>query len=141
MSNAANVAALTTSIQELVAQLLSGGGDIASATVSIKDSIEASANSNAAAIGNLTASTADVAASTKVTVDAAVARAKPAVKYALHPGKHDANVEIRLITIRLGVRTSKSGWSTGGGDILTIKDDAGIDRQLVTEYGLPCQVV
>ena len=34
------------------------------------------------------------------------------------------------------MRASKSGWSTGGGDILTIKDDAGIYRQLVTEYGL-----
>ena len=37
---------------------------------------------------------------------------------------------------RLGLRASKSGWSTGGGNILTIKDSAGIDRQLITEYGL-----
>ena len=34
------------------------------------------------------------------------------------------------------MRAAKSGWATGGGDILTIPDDAGTDRQLVTEYGL-----
>ena len=37
---------------------------------------------------------------------------------------------------RLGLRASKSDWSTGAGDILTIKADAGIDRQLVTGYGI-----
>ena len=90
-SNAANMVALTTSIQDLVTQLLSGGGTIATATASIKGAIEASANSNAAAIGTLTASTADAAASAKVTADAAVARTKSAIKYALHPINHNAD--------------------------------------------------
>ena len=166
VSNAANMAALTVSIQELVAQILSGGGSIAAATTSIKDAIEASATSNAASIGTLTASTSDVAASTKVTTDAAVARAKPAAKYALHPGNHDADNALDYSTKhglglylaataalsgaawdhtlgntlglsnRLVLRASKSGCSTVGGDILTTKDDAGVDRQLITEYGL-----
>jgi hypothetical protein len=160
-SNATNIEALTTSIQDLVTQLLSGGGSIAAATSFIKGAIEASANSNAAAIGTLTASTADAASSAKVTADDAVARAKPAVKYALHPGNHDANNALDYSTKHgvglylaataalsgvawdhtlgntlglsnmLGLRASKSGWLTGAGDILiTIKDDAGIDRKL-----------
>ena len=33
------------------------------------------------------------------------------------------------------MRAAKSGWSTGAGNILTIKDDAGVDRNLLTEYG------
>ena len=36
----------------------------------------------------------------------------------------------------LAMRAAKSGWETGTGDILTIKDDLGTDRNLVTEYGL-----
>jgi hypothetical protein len=88
-SNANNVAALTLSIQTLVTQLLAGGGDITAATTSIKEAIEAAATANATAIGNLTASTADVAANTKVTADQAVAKAKPAAIFSLHPGNHD----------------------------------------------------
>jgi hypothetical protein len=90
-SNAANMMVLTTSIQELFTQVLSGGGSIAAATTSIKDAIEASATINAVAIGTLTASTADAASSAKVTADAAVARAKPLVKFSLYPGNHDAD--------------------------------------------------
>ena len=142
-SNAANMAALTTSIQELVTQLLFGGCSIATATTSIKDAIEASANINASAIGTLTFSTADIATSTKVTADQAVAHAKPAAKYALHPGNNDADNALDYSTKHglglylaanaalsgvawdhtlgntlgmsnmLGLRAAKSGWSTG----------------------------
>ena len=165
-SNANNVAALTTSIQQLVSQLLAGGGDIAAATTSIKEAIEASATANAAAIGTLTASTADVAAHSKVTADQAVAKAKPAVIFSLHPGNHDASNALDYSTKhglglylagtaalsgvpwdhtlgntlrlsnRLGMRAAKSGWATTGGDILTIPDDSGTNRQLIKEYGL-----
>ena len=35
----------------------------------------------------------------------------------------------------LETRTAKSGWSTGSGNILTIKKDIGVSRDLLTEYG------
>jgi hypothetical protein len=165
-SNANNVAALTLSIQTLVSQLLAGGGDINAATTSIKEAIEASATANATAIGNLTASTAEVAANTKVSADQAVAKAKPVAIFSLHPGNHDASKALDYSTKhgsalysagtaalsgvpwdhtlgntlglsnRLGMRAAKSGWSTPGGDILTIQDSSGVNRQLIKEYGL-----
>ena len=98
--------------------------------------------------------------------DAATARANPAPIFALHPGTHDANKIFDYstkyggglyaaataalpgiawdhtlgntlgISNMLGMRTAKSGWATGTGDILTIKDNVGTDMNLVTKYGL-----
>ena len=34
----------------------------------------------------------------------------------------------------LRMRADKSGWSVGGGDILTIEDDISVNRNLITEY-------
>ena len=85
-----NVTALTVSIQQLVAQLLAGG-NISAATTSIKDAIEVSVTHNATDIYDLTASTADAAASAKVSADAATARSKSSPTFSLHPSTHDAD--------------------------------------------------
>lgn len=107
-----------------------------------------------------------VAAHSKVTADQAVAKVKPAVIFSLHPGNHDASNALDYSTKhglgiylagtaalsgvpwdhtlgntlglsnRLSMRAAKSGWATPGGNILTIPDDAGTNRQLIKEYGL-----
>ena len=163
--NAANIAALTTTIQELVNQLLAGGS-ISATITSIKDAIESSATRNATAIDDLTASNVEVAASAKVAADAATACANPAPIFALHPGTHDANIILDYYTKHGGglyaaataglpgtpwdhtlgntlglsnmleMWAAKSDWSIGAGDILTIKDNGGTKMNLLTEYGL-----
>jgi hypothetical protein len=160
-----NVKALTASIQEMVTQLLAGGS-ISAATTSIKDAIEASATRNATAIYDLTASTAEAAASAKINADAATARTKPPTQFALHPGTHNADGIFDYSTKHGGglyaaataalpgtawdhtlgntlglsntleMRAAKSVWSSGAGDILSIEDDGGTERNLLTKYGL-----
>ena len=61
-------------------------GNIANTTTSIKEAIEASATSNADAIGYIGLYATDAAASAKVTADAAMVT--PTMS--LHPGAHDA---------------------------------------------------
>ena len=83
--NTDNVAALTASIQQLVTQFIANG-NITGATTSIKEAIEASATRNAVAIGAISASDTDAAASAKITADVATAYAKPTTTMSLHPG-------------------------------------------------------
>ena len=73
--NTTNVAAFMASIHQLVSQLLANS-TISDANISIKETIEASATANAAAIGTIGFTATDAAASAKVTADAATARVK-----------------------------------------------------------------
>ena len=85
--------AITASIQHLVTQLLANG-NITNTTTSIKEAIEASATSNAAAIGAIGLSATDTDASAKLTADDTMSHVKPTPKISLHPGAHDANKTI-----------------------------------------------
>ena len=40
-----------------------------------------------------------------------------------------------IFSLQIKKRAEEMGWCIGQGDILTVKDSKGIDRNLITEYG------